>query len=71
MTLGQAAKRWAAMPARARKEAIAFFRGEAKQSDDWANEAGFLPFGEPAPHRQDARALRAAVALLVVAGRKA
>lgn len=60
--LTKAAKQWASMPRRARREAIAFFLGEAQQSDEWAKE---IDSGRtPNHHKQDAAALRAAAVLL-------
>lgn len=58
---------------RARKDALHYFRDEAVQSDAWARheqEMGRATGEEYRRHRQDAAAMRAAVALLKVAARR-
>lgn len=66
---GGAAEAWSNIPARGRKMVIDFFHQEAKQSDVWADDP---PGGETSTeHREDARALRAAVKLLRSAQRGA
>lgn len=58
--LKAAVAKWRDQPAKARRDVIAFFRDEAKQSDDWAADEPL----KAERHRRDAKALRAAVALL-------
>jgi hypothetical protein len=59
--LATAVAQWRAQPLRARREAIAFFRAEAEQSREWANDP---PNFEAAHHLEDASALDAAIQLL-------
>lgn len=66
--LKAAIAKWRDQPAEARRDAIAFFRDEAAQSHLWAGEDAAL--GNPLEarrHERDAKALRAAVALLKAA----
>lgn len=64
--LTAAAKAWAKMPARARRDAIWFFRTEAEHSAEWAADL----MADRKRYQEDAAALRAAVKLLRVAGRR-
>lgn len=66
-TLAAAVREWAAMPASARHDAIAFFRAEAQQSVDWASAEYGAVKGR---HMRDVAALRAAVELLRAAQRR-
>jgi hypothetical protein len=69
-SLARAAADWAAQSAGARKDAIHFFRDEAKQSREWASEPDQPP-RERKRHLADAAAMDAAVELLIVAQRAA
>jgi hypothetical protein len=60
-----AAERWRAVPAKDRREVEHFFRDEARQSDDWAEDAINRADGvEFERHKNDAKAMRAALAVL-------
>lgn len=66
--LAKAAAAWREQSPRARRDAIDFFRDEANQSDNWCREdkaAGHT--GKR--HREDAKALRAAVRVLRAASK--
>ena len=70
--LHRAAAAWAKKPAKHRKAVVGYFIDEAKQSIDWAqeeNERG--DFDEANQWRGEARALRAAIALLRTADKLA
>jgi hypothetical protein len=71
--LARAIATWRKQPTRARKDALHFFRDEAAQSDDWARhevEMGRDTGDECRRHREDARAIRASLALLLAAAKK-
>jgi len=58
---------WRKQPARARKDAMHYFHDEAAQSDSWAHhevEMGRATGEEYRRHREDAAAMRAALAVL-------
>lgn len=68
----EAISAWRKQPARARNDAVHFFRDEATQSDEWARheeEMGRRLEGEWCRHREDAAAMRAALAVLKAAER--
>ena len=60
-TLAKAASAWRKQSRSRRRDAIAFFIDEAKQSERWA---AVDEFGERARHLADAKALKAAIAVL-------
>jgi hypothetical protein len=70
VTVATAAKRWASMPARARREAIASVLCEAELSERWEVDPRRWADKTSAEHREDALAFRAAVTLLRAAARK-
>lgn len=58
---------WRKQSARAREDAVHYFRDEAAQSDDWARheqEMGREDGEQYRRHREDAAAMRAALAVL-------
>lgn len=64
---------WRTQPARARKAVLHYFRDEAQQSDAWARherEMGREGRDEYRRHREDAAAIRAALAVLRAAARR-
>jgi hypothetical protein len=71
-TLAEAVSAWRKQPTRARKAALHYFRDEAEQSGSWARHEQEMGRGdrgkEYTRHREDAAALRAAVAVLKAAG---
>jgi hypothetical protein len=76
---GTAVLAWRTQPARARKAVLQYFRDEAQQSDAWARherEMGregrsrVARDDEYRRHREDAAAIRAALAVLKAAARR-
>ena len=68
-SLRRAIAAWASQPARARRDAIAFFKDEAAQSHNWSLDTLNGP-AEVRRHKRDAAALDAAVKLLRAAGKR-
>jgi hypothetical protein len=73
--LAEAILTWQEQSARARKDALHYFRDEATQSDDWARHEREMGRGDNGKeyrrHREDASAMRAAVAVLKAAAGRA